>query len=448
MNKVLKLSKFLMSVGLKKESYEVYKIAQALPPGYKIDQEVAGEIGGTPAYLTEPLLKKNLELKDIFAKHYDPNFFNNFTYIHYFRGTDGGASDYVKDYGKNSGGNPMELSVVGAYNVSPCSLKSSTESSIGSIDSFAFVVDGTPTSAFYFDTVSSYYGQMNRPAWLETLRNFGIDPDEYNPKISNLHSGNIDTFFYNQDSYKMVAESVNRKSDYHEIILKNAKVKQIIVDKRMNKDEVKDFFEKIDPYWIGEEVPPVIDVILCLGNSSISGRSARDEIVKWLDSVFIVNRNNKKELNSTLFEKLYIEYNKDLSSKENNKIRNDGIDLLIEAVSNDNIDKEAVFSVMASAVKYNGLSSNYEKDYDIKRFMEKYIDIDYRPYTATLNNIESLSKMWTDFFGGSNRYGPKSGFMMRSFSGYDDKDQYNVVTKMTEHIYKNIINNIKNKSYE
>jgi len=80
MKKLIKLSKVLSSLGLRKESIQILKISQSLPYGYEIEPEsTSGDGGfGAPGRLTEPLLRKNLNLKEIFAREYskDPSFFD------------------------------------------------------------------------------------------------------------------------------------------------------------------------------------------------------------------------------------------------------------------------------------------------------------------------------------------------------------------------------------
>lgn len=428
MNKILKLSKFLASIGLTDESQQVNKIAQALPPGASIDPDPHGSGFMVPT-LSESILKKNLDLKKIFKDHYDENFFNSFTYIHYFRGTDGNAEQFVKEYGMGSGGNPMELSVVGAPNISPCSLMNKTESIIGDSRSFAFVLDGTPTSAFYYDATSSYFGQMVSPPWLETLRGVGINPDEYNPKVTALPAGRLNSFFYSQDSYNAVAEE-SHKSDYHEIFLKNAKVKYVLISKKMDKDTVREFLEEIDPYWLGDNVPKKIDIILCSGDSSEEGVSARSSIMKWLVSFFITDSKNLSKLDYEAFEKAYFDGDKALSHTDAVMKRNEGINILTDALSDDSIDEGSLFSGLAKSLD-TSLFGEHSKDYAINNFMNKYM-------TLSFHDIKDLDRMWGEYFGGANRYGLELGFSMQY-----KKDDYNIITKITKPVFEKIINDIK-----
>ena len=429
MKKLLKLSKFLVSIGLKDESHQIYKIAQALPPGASIDPDPQGSGFMTPT-LTEPLLRKNLDLKKIFEDHHDENFFKSFTYIHYFRGLDGSAEEFVRDYGMGSGGSPMELSVVGAPNVSPCSLMNETESKIGDSTSFAFVLEGTPTSAFYYDATSSYFGQMVSPPWLETLRNVGINPDEYNPKLTALPAGRLEAFFYNQESYNKVAES-SHNSDYHEVFLKNAKVKYVIITKKMDKDMVREFFEEVDPYWLGESPRKKIEVIICSGGSAITGPAAINTIMEWLMSPFVTGSNNVTKLDLEIFDKMYLTSGASSSYEEDFRKRRNGISLLKDSITNNSIEEGSVFAAMAYAMKYKAGDGDILRDSDIKDFMDSYL-------MSSFTDIKDLERMWGEYFGGDDRAGPKIGFSMSSV-----RDNYNIVTKMTKPVFEKIINDIK-----
>ena len=429
MKKLLKLSKFLVSIGLKDESHQIYKIAQSLPPGASIEPDPYGSGFMTPA-LTEPLLRKNLDLKKIFEDHHDDSFFKSFTYIHYFRGVDGKAEQFVRDYGMGSGGNPMELSVVGAPNISPCSLMNQTESKIGDSTSFALVLEGTPTSAFYYDATSSYFGQMVSPPWLETLTNVGINPDEYNPKVTALPAGRLESFFYNQESYNKVAE-LSRNSDYHEVFLKNAKVKYVIITKRMDKDMVREFLEEVDPYWLGESPRKKIDVIICSGSSAITGPAAINTIMEWVVSPFVTGSNNVTKLDLETFDKIYLTSGANSSYEESFRKKRNGINLLKESITNDSIEEGSVFAGMAYAMKDKGAYGDTLRDSDIKDFMDKYLMLSFI-------DIGALGRMWGEYFGGADKAGPKIGFSMS-----DTMDNYNIVTKMTKPVFEKIINDIK-----
>lgn len=394
MKKLIKLSKLILSLGLKEESIKILKIAQALPEGYSIEPEpTVGGGFGTPVGLTSSLLRKNLDLKEIFSKEYnkDPSFFDSFTYIHFPRGDSSSNAEFIRNYGSRSGGSPIELSVIGSPKYSACELKNSTAQHIGGTGSIAFLMEGTPTSAFYYDATSSYYGQMQSPEWIKTLEDAGINPDEYNPKIVNINEGRLGSFFFNRESYEQIAAS-GHPSNYHEIILKNAKVKKVLVDERIDKEELVNFFDIIDPYWIGKDDDKKIDVIYCSGSAKIEGLAARDLIINHVESFFYTTYDNKKRLDKEIFEKTFIFPPVSSDPRETftaNKSR--GLNVLIEGVQSD-VDTADIISVANDLIENNEFRQ--EK---INKLMSEYIN----SYSTTAS-IDNLKEIWSNAFTSYN----------------------------------------------
>jgi len=438
MKKLIKLSKVLSSLGLKKESIEILKIAQSLPDGYEIEPEsTSGDGGfGVPGHLTDSLLRKNLNLKEIFAREYnkDPSFFDSFTYIHFPRGSESSNADFIRSYGPRSGGNPTELSVVGSPVGSPCSVKNNSESYIGGSRSIAFLMDGTPTSAFYHDATSSYYAQMQNDQWIKVLEDAGINPDEYNPKIINITEGRLSSFFFNKESYDAIASS-GHSSDYHEIILKNAKVKKVLIDDRINKDELINFFEDIDPYWIGKSSDKIIDVIYCSGSANIEGLSARTFITSYVKSFFYTDNNNTK-LDTEIFENTFIfpprseDFTETIAQRES-----DGLEVLKDAINSD-VDPYSVISSANSLIRNN-------------KYRQEKIDKLMSGYTSGYSNsviIETLESIWLKAFT-DDRYKVHSNFIPRTSSPEDlqyPAQNYSAVEEFVSPIFKKIKNNIIN----
>lgn len=436
MKKLIKLSKVLSSLGLKKESIEILKIAQSLPDGYEIEPESTSGAGGfgVPGHLTDSLLRKNLNLKEIFAREYnkDPSFFDSFTYIHFPRGSESSNADFVRSYGPRSGGNPTELSVVGSPVGSPCSVKNNSESYIGGSRSIAFLMDGTPTSAFYHDATSSYYAQMQNDQWIKALEDAGINPDEYNPKIINITEGRLSSFFFNKESYDAIASS-GHSSDYHEIILKNAKVKKVLIDDRINKDELINFFEDIDPYWIGKSSDKIIDVIYCSGSANIEGLSARTFITSYVKSFFYTD-NNVTKLDTEIFENTFIfpprseDFTETIAQRES-----DGLEVLKDAINSD-VDPYSVISSANSLIRNN-------------KYRQEKIDELMSGYTSGYSNsviIETLESIWLKAFT-DDRYKVHSNFIPRTSSSEGLKyptQNYSVVEEFVSPIFKKIKDSI------
>lgn len=436
MKKLIKLSKVLSSLGLKKESIEILKIAQSLPDGYEIEPESTSGVGGfgVPGHLTDSLLRKNLNLKEIFAREYnkDPSFFDSFTYIHFPRGSESSNADFVRSYGPRSGGNPTELSVVGSPVGSPCSVKNNSESYIGGSRSIAFLMDGTPTSAFYHDATSSYYAQMQNDQWIKALEDAGINPDEYNPKIINITEGRLSSFFFNKESYDAIASS-GHSSDYHEIILKNAKVKKVLIDDRINKDELINFFEDIDPYWIGKSSDKIIDVIYCSGSANIEGLSARTFITSYVKSFFYTD-NNVTKLDTEIFENTFIfpprseDFTETIAQRES-----DGLEVLKDAINSD-VDPYSVISSANSLIRNN-------------KYRQEKIDELMSGYTSGYSNsviIETLESIWLKAFT-DDRYKVHSNFIPRTSSSEGLKypaQNYSVVEEFVSPIFKKIKDSI------
>ena len=446
MKKLIKLSKVLSSLGLRKESIQILKISQSLPYGYEIEPEsTSGDGGfGAPGRLTETLLRKNLNLKEIFAREYskDPSFFDSFTYIHFPRGSESSNADFIRSYGPRSGGNPTELSVVGSPLGSPCDVKKNSESYIGGSRPIAFLMDGTPTSAFYHDATSSYYSQMQSDQWIKVLEHAGINPDEYNPKIINITEGRLSSFFFNKESYDAIASS-GHSSDYHEIILKNAKVKKVLIDDRINKNELINFFEDIDPYWIGKSSNKIIDVIYCSGSANIEGFSARTLITSYVESFFYTD-NDVTKLDIEIFENTFIypprsedftEISGTIAQRES-----DGLQVLKDAISSD-VDPYSIISSANSLIRIN-------------ENRQRKIDELMSEYTSGHSNsiiIETLQDIWSKAFT-DYRYKVHSNFIPRASSSdglqYPTQN-YSAVEEFVSPIFKkikdSIINSLKSK---
>jgi len=441
MKKLLELSEIIKKLGLKEESLLIYKMAMALPAGVSIDRESIGDGIGVPGGITPQFLKKNISLKEIFKNHYDPNFFKNFNYIHYFRSSDSSASEYIKSYGPSSGGNPVEISVVGAP-ISVCELKNKTQASLMGRGSLAFSLEGEPTSAFYYDATSSYFEQMHSPHWLSTLEEFGINPEEYNPKLINITDSRLNSFFFDQKSYDEVA-SMGHPSDYHEIFLRNSKVKEVLLDETLDKEEVREFLKEIDPYWLGEGASKKIDVAFCVGASKLTGSEARHKIVEWMDSYFI-ERNGRKILDSEKFYNMfgatdvYSSESKISSSERLNK----GLDILEDGLYNKAELKE-VFSSLNLILPYNESRNNY-----LDRFMSTYLD-QYK----NIDSIYNLDDLWYKVFSNNDyqsnqvdtTYMPTSFKTYSVISGQKEVSNLNPIEEISSPIFKRIKQNILNK---
>lgn len=422
MNKLIRLSKIISSLGFKEESIEILKLSTPLPYGDSIEYESSGEPSGTPESLTKSLLKKNLDLKSIFSREYskDTSFFDNFTYIHFSRDNGIDSASFVRSYGKNSSGNPMEMSVVGAPNESACSIKSNAQSSIGGNRSFCYEMEGTPTSAFYYDATSSYHGQMNSPYWGDILRETGINPDEYSPKVINISRGKIDSFFYNKESYEDLARS-GHKSDYHEIILKNAKVKNILVDSSIDKEEIISFFRNLDPYWIGEAKNKVYDIIFCSGSESYNGEEAKNKIISYIDSFFETN-NDEKRINLDVFEDTF------------EKKTDEGVKVLMSAAEDPDVNLSDIITSANNLLKYtdrnrsshiNNIISSLLKNKDIRSVIQ-ILDIVW-------------SNCFSDDFGNVN-----IDFKTKIIKNNDNELLAEPIKDFIEPIFSNIKNNILN----
>lgn len=402
MQKLIELSKFMNKLGLKKEASFIRKLAMPLPAGENVPAHMMGGVLETPTGITEPFLKSNLDLKQIFQKYYDPGFFKSFNYIHYFRGSESSAADFVRSYGINSGGNPVELSVVGAP-VEICSLKQKTESHIGGSGSFAFLMEGEPTSAFFYDVTSSYYGQMSSPAWLETLTGAGIDPEQYNPKLINISSGRLNSFFFDKASYDEAA-AMGHPSNYHEIFLKNSKVRAVLLDEKMDKKEVYDFLSDIDPYWVGEGSLKKIDIIFCSGSAILSDAIAKHRILDWLNSYYI-SSGNKIKLDGEKFENMFMAPDAYTPSEQRMdpgaKIFN-GLEVLRDGLYNE-ANLEEIFSYLNYLVPQDGM-----RDFRINNFMKDYIE----SYEG-VNYLYNLEELWVDIFTSKYRKKIKQNFAPR-----------------------------------
>lgn len=441
MKKLIELSKIIKKLGLQEESYFIYRMAMALPTGTSVEQESIGPSSGVPGGITPEFLRKNISLKEIFKNHYDPNFFKSFNYIHYFRSSDSSAEEYVKSYGPSSGGNPVEISVAGAP-IPICELKDKTQSALMGKGSFAFRLEGEPTSAFYYDATSSYFQQMHSPHWLSTLEEFGINPEEYNPKLINISEGRLDSFFFDQNSYEEAA-SMGHQSTYHEIFLKNSKVKEILLDESLDKEEVREFLDRVDPYWLGNSNQKIIDVSFCSGSSKITGLEARHKIIEWVESYFTEGEHGTI-LDSQKFNNMFGYAGAESASESglsySEKMRK-GLQVLEDGLYNKSRLKE-IFSSLNLILP----SKDGRQEY-VNNFMSIYLD-QYR----NTDSIYNLEELWEKVFSSNSVYkGVDSIYRPSTFEGYSGtsgkKEVYNIlpIEEITKPIFNKIKQNILNK---
>lgn len=252
MSKIDDLIKFLFKNNFQKEAKILSKLAAPIPPNdpeFPVKEMGGGSfnLGGYESGITEQDLLSNLNLKRLFKKYYDPSFIGKFKFYHFFQEGSIDLYNFIEKFSKAK--NPREMSVIGTQE-DPCSIFQKAPFS----RQYALELEGEVTSAFYFDASSSLMSSVSNESLIRKLESLGVNlRDEegnlaYFPKLTALHRGNLESFFYDEHSYEEA--SGGRPSDYHEFFIKNSKITKILVRPDYNPEEVyKDFFheDEIDP---------------------------------------------------------------------------------------------------------------------------------------------------------------------------------------------------------
>lgn len=267
MQKVLKLCSWLESHGHNSEANFIRKIAAPLPDGADaptpmIERQI--NLGGVKDTITADEIRGNMKLKEIFNNSYDKAFFNDFSYVHFFQGDEDTAGNFINTYYKAK--NPREMSVVATRGGICSAFKNPPFKG-----NFVFLMDGTPTSAFYWDAMTSHSDWADSDHFKSMLKEQGVDPKEYLPKINNLSTGSMESFFYDKGSYEGLR--AQRSSDYHEVTLKDSKVIGIILTNGMDLEMLYEFY-----YEDGEidDLPPLY---YCSGDTVIAEPHAVKQIL-------------------------------------------------------------------------------------------------------------------------------------------------------------------------
>jgi hypothetical protein len=280
--KLINLSEFLRRNKLTKEFnqlIDILKIAMPLPPGEEIEASEHRLINlEGPESMSEEEVGENLKLKDIFLRRKDDSFIGQFKFLHFFRGDSAQAVEFINKFSESP--NPTEMSVVGTRDGVCKAMNNQHFRGSG----YILVMTGEPVSAFYFDASSSIgEGFMDSESYKRKLKNLGVNTDAYLPKVINVSKGRIHSFFYDEESYNEASEG--RSSDYHEFILKNAKVEYMVIDNKMRLDKI--YEELSDELEYGADLADKIR--LCSGDI-IYGSSAAVEKLERSAKSFIYHR--------------------------------------------------------------------------------------------------------------------------------------------------------------
>lgn len=245
MNKINNLINFLFKNNFKKEAKLLLKLAAPIPhddPVFPVKEMGGGSfnLGGYENGITKEELLSNLNLKRLFKENHDPSFIGKFRFYHFFQEGSMKLHDFVKKFSESE--NPREMSVIGTQG-DPCSIFQRAPFQ----RQYALELEGEVTSAFYFDASSSLMSSVSNESLIKKLEDLGINlRDEegniaYFPKLTALHRGNLESFFYDQESYDEA--SGGRRSDYHEFFIKNSKITKILVRQDFDPKQVyKDLF--------------------------------------------------------------------------------------------------------------------------------------------------------------------------------------------------------------
>ena len=345
--KLDKLASFLKSKDLLREADRIahlIKSATPIPPGEDITPGSHRFINlEGPDAMSSKEIEENLKLKDIFIRRKDDSFISQFQFIHFFRGTPGEALDFMQNV--SAAPNSTEMSVVG-FRGNVCDAVKNPH--FGS-NSYIFLMEGTPVSAFYFDATSSLTkGFIDSESYQAKLRDLGVDIEDNLPKVVNISDGQLHNFFYDEHSY--LEASDGRRSDYHEFILRGARVKNLILDSKMRLDR---FYETL-----AEEIEYDGEIIqkikICEGGTIHDSDIAREKLIQSSKKFTYRDgwRNRSTYWNGEKFENIIESLNEDDDDYIGDIV---GLEMALEeVVATEAMEIENIDSLISSMVDFAG----------------------------------------------------------------------------------------------
>lgn len=325
-----------------------------------------------------------MNLKKLFKENHDPSFIGKFKFYHFFQKGSMELYDFVKKFSESE--NPREMSVIGTQD-DPCSIFQKAPFQ----RQYALELEGEITSAFYFDASSSLMSSVSNESLIKKLEDLGINlRDEegniaYFPKLTALNRGNLESFFYDQESYDEA--SGGRVSDYHEFFIKNSKITRIWVKRDYNPEKIyKDFFYDDEIY------SEIKDLIKCC--NGMSADDLEGDVLLKVKNFITRNYNNNVTINIKSFEEAYnTEYSKYLrtsSFSEKQQILKRLHDLegrLAEGYR----ENASELSPKDFEAVYSTLFFNSKDPFDRK--MRDIVDAFFEPYNLWYEKYDNLDKI-------------------------------------------------------
>lgn len=422
-NKINNLINFLFNNSFEKEARLLSKLATPIPyddPEFPVKEMGGGSfnLGGYETLIKNEEILSNLNLKKLFKENHDPAFIGKFKFYHFFQEGNIKLHDFVKRFSESE--NPREMSVIGTQD-DPCSIFQKAPFQ----RQYALELEGEVTSAFYFDASSSLMSSVSNESLIKKLEDLGINlRDEegniaYFPKLTALHRGNLESFFYDQDSYGEA--SGGRKSDYHEFFIKNSKITKILVRQDFDPKKVH------EDLFFNEALDPDIDYLV-----EVCGYSSIDDFEKSVVSSmqnFVTKSYYSSDNYDIDFDEYYNALDKANSREQINEVKLRLANGYIENV--EHMKDEMLLSILTELS-----GEDYLKQSVVNSFL-----LNFEPRSAGSMSGE-INDLGATLFNSFNRYGraPEDSVVKLIFDKF-----FNILSKFIEKFSLNIFEELKTK---
>ena len=421
-NKINNLINFLFNNNFQKEAKLLSKIAMPIPYDSEFPvKEMSGgsfNLGGYESGITKEELLSNLNLKKLFKENYDPSFIGKFKFYHFFQEGSIELHDFIKRFSES--GNPREISVIGTQE-DPCSIFQKAPFQ----RQYALELEGEVTSAFYFDASSSLMSSVSNESLIKKLEDLGINLRDqegnitYFPKLTALHRGNLESFFYDQESYNEA--SGGRRSDYHEFFIKNSKITKILVRSDFDPKKVHE-----DLFYEDTLDPDIDHLVEVCGYSSID--DFERNVVSSMQN-FVTKSYYSSDNYDIDFDEYYNALDKANSREQVNEIKFRLANGYIE--NNEDMKDEVLLSVLTELS-----DEDYLKHSVINSFLSNFESRSMGSMSGAINDLGAA------LYNAFSEYGraPGDSVIRLVFDEF-----FNILSKFIEKFSLNILEELKTK---